>query len=212
MALADQPRRRERQRHRAKAGPWRRAQVARRLLERGIDRGECRRGDPHREHEPVRRVDQHDAGNGSVQSDLVEDAGDVHVDGQVRHRLRQQEREQDRAAPRQPEARERVTRRDRHRQREHDRQRRDPDARPEREERVAAGLEHAIPERETELLRQFVREIPLLRECPEQQVRERPEDQEGEQREQRRAHERLGPPPHRERVHDAGAFPVACRR
>ena len=111
----DEPRRGERQRDGAEARPRRRAEVARRLLQRRVDRRERRRRDPHGEHQPVRRVHEHDAQHGAVQADLVEHARDVHVDGQVRHRLRQQEREQDEAAPAQLEARQRIAGRNRRR-------------------------------------------------------------------------------------------------
>jgi hypothetical protein len=46
---------------------------------------ERRRGDPHGEDEPVRRVHEHDADDRAVEADLVEHARDVDVDRHVRH-------------------------------------------------------------------------------------------------------------------------------
>ena len=44
----------------------------------------------------MRGVDERDAGDGAVEPDLVDDAGDVDLDRQVRHGLRQQEQQEDR--------------------------------------------------------------------------------------------------------------------
>ena len=51
---------------------------------------------------------EHDAQHRAVEAELVEDAGDVHVDRQVGNCLRQQEQQQDQRAPRQLEPRQRV--------------------------------------------------------------------------------------------------------
>ena len=163
----------------------RRAEVTRGFVERSIDRCERRRRDPHREHQPVRRVHQHDAENGAVQADLVEHARDVDVDRQVRDRLRQQEEQQDRAAPGQPQPRERVAGGNRDREADDDGEHGDPDAGPERGQRVAARIEHALPEQKAEFRGQLAREVPLLRERPEHQVEQRTEDREREERQQR---------------------------
>jgi hypothetical protein len=71
-------------------------------------------------------VHEHHAQDRAVEPDLIEDLGDVHVDRKIRHRLRQQEREQDRAPPRQLEARQRIACRDRHGKAHDHRQNSDP--------------------------------------------------------------------------------------
>ena len=142
----------------------------------------------------MRRMDQHDAKNRAVEADLVEHAGDVDVDRKIGYRLWQQERKEDQRSPTQSETGERVARGNRDDQAHEHRQQCDPDARAERRERIAAGREHPRPESEAEFLRQFAREVPLLCECPEKQIGERPEDDEREQRQQKRdaEHSRQG--------------------
>jgi hypothetical protein len=61
-------------------------------------------------------------------------------------------------------------------------------------DRAAARTEHARPERQAEFLRDLVGEIPLLRERPQEQIRERTEDGERDQRQHERGREHLGPP------------------
>ena len=116
----------------------------------------------------MRGVNQHDAQYRAVEPDLVEHLRDIDVDGQVRHRLRQQEHEQNRPAPWQLESCQRITGRYRHGEAEGDGQHRNPHARPQRGQRVAARLEHAVPVGQTEFQRQLVGKIPALGERPQQ--------------------------------------------
>ena len=133
------PGRGERQADREEGPQARGAEVARGELEVAVDRRERRRGDPHREYQAVHRVHQDHAGHGPVQPELVEDARDVDVDREARKRLRQEEGEQDRGAPRQLQPRERVARRHCQRQARRYGRQRDPDAGHERDHGIAAA-------------------------------------------------------------------------
>ena len=51
--------------------------------------GKCRSGNPYRDHQPMHRVHEDDAGDSAVKPDHVEQAGDVQIDRNARERLRQ---------------------------------------------------------------------------------------------------------------------------
>ena len=85
--------------------------------------------------------------------------------------------------PRELEARERITRRDSEGEACGHGGKRDPDAGHERNDRVAARLEHLLPELGPVGHRQLVREVPLLGRRPKHEVRERAEHDEGEKAE-----------------------------
>src|SRR5205814_9630050 len=123
-------------------------------------------------------------------------------------------REQDQAAPAKPEARKRVAGRNRYRQAEHDGEHGDPDAGPKRPKRIAARTEHLSPEFEAEFLRDLVREIPFLGECPQEKVGERAENRERDETEHHGDAEQLRPASHRERraVHARPPSAAAWRR
>ena len=199
----------QRQRHGTEARPRRRSHVARGFLERRIHRRERRRRDPHGKHQSMRCMDKNDAEDRPVEADLVEHPRDVHVNRQIGKRLRQKECDQDQAAPTQLESRQRIAGGNGNDQGKHDGQQRDPDAQAQRFERVAAGTEHARPERESEFLRNLVREIPFLGERPQKQVGKRSEYREREQCEHHGDAEH--PRPARDRVRAHIFFAVCCR-
>src|SRR5438128_2805448 len=111
-------------------------------------------------------MDEDDACYRAIESHRVEDAGNVEVDGEAGKGLRQQEGEEDHAAPRQPSARQRKAGGHRQRQADEDTEEGDRDAGAERRENVARRLEDLVPEFEPIDERQLMREIPLLGERP----------------------------------------------
>jgi hypothetical protein len=154
--------------------------IARRQLELGVDGGEGSGGDPHGEDEAVRRMDEDDACYRAVEADRIEDARDVEIDGDAGKGLRQQEGEQDGAAPRQPPACKCQAGGHGEGEADDDAEEGDRDAGGEGGEDVARRPEHLVPEFQPVDERQLVREIPLLGEGPEREIGERPEDEEGE--------------------------------
>lgn len=94
MALAIKPGAGERQRHVGEGLEAGGPEVAERQVPDPVDGGERGGGDPDRIDEAMRHVHQHDAKDGAIEADLVEQPCDVDVDWQVGKRLRQQEGEQ----------------------------------------------------------------------------------------------------------------------
>jgi hypothetical protein len=117
----------------------------------------------------------------AVERDLELAARNVDVDGQAGERLRQQEGQQDRAAPGQFQAREGIARGHRQGEAQDHGGEGDPGARDQRGEGIAARFEHLVPELGAVGERQLVREIPLLGGRPKHQVGQRAEHDEREQ-------------------------------